>query len=466
MNAGTTQSLYADPWWLERPYQENAAAHGDARSALERDRDRIVHSRALRRLGGKTQVIGSPWAYDFRNRLTHTVEVSQVGRALARRHGIEEALVEASCLAHDIGHPPFGHAGERALNRRMEPWGGFDANAQTLRAVQQLEIKGQGTPGLNLTRATLWSILKYPYRRVGGTATAGGDELAASNLRIDANGKAVADRQFLYDEDLAAAVHDGRSFAEWLGDGRMDAALLPESRLNASPPQILACRLMDWSDDLAYAIHDFEDAVFAGFITQGAIERVYTPLLAAVQADVGRYYTGCLNLLSEGFDGWQRPIDGLLRDVQRADNPESVLRPQTRDWFGTLVDAAKIVPPSNADLTTQAYQVDVPRKSRTLVSVLSNLGFELLIRDERIVRYLRKGTMMLERSFDELMGDPKVVDDRVGQLMPRHLAHKMAGMAEQERARHICDYLSSMSEPALTHFYRTLFEADAGSPFF
>jgi dGTP triphosphohydrolase len=100
-----------------------------------------------------------------------------------------------------------------------------------------------------------------------------------------------------------------------------------------------------------------------------------------------------------------------------------------------------------------------------LVSVLANLGFALLIRDERIVRYLRRGTLMLERSFEELMGDAKVVDERVGQLMPRHIATRMKTMDEPQRARAICDFLASLSEPGLAHFYSTLFESSAGSPF-
>ena len=111
------------------------------------------------------------------------------------------------------------------------------------------------------------------------------------------------------------------------------------------------------------------------------------------------------------------------------------------------------------------YRLEVPRKSRVLVSLLAKLGFELMIRDERIVRYLRKGTVMLERSFHELMCDPKVVDERVGQLMPRHVARRMEGMEKPERARSVCDFLSSISEPGLTQFYATVFEASGGSPF-
>ncbi len=456
---------YDDPWWLERPCYEDPPAPGDVRTPLERDRDRIVHSRALRRLGGKTQVIGSPWAYDFRNRLTHTVEVSQVGRSLARKHGINQELLEATCMAHDIGHPPFGHAGERSLNRLMQEYGGFDANAQTLRALSALEIKGAGGAGLNLTRATYWSILKYPYRR-RGPAPANRSDLAKHHLRLTDDGtEVVADIRFLYDVDLDQVLADGRTFGAWLGDGRMTAGLPPAARIDNPAPRVLACQLMDWSDDLAYAIHDFEDAVLANFITPGAIERVHDPLLDAVRQHVDPYYDGNTRALVDAFGGWEREIESLLAEIQKAIDPEAVLRPQTRKWFGELVDAVDLTEPSEPNLTTLGFRVDVPPRSRVLVSILARLGFELMIRDERIVRYLRKGTMMLERSFQELMEDPKIVDDRAGQLMPRHVAEAFEGLDKPGRARAACDFLASMSEPGLVAFYTTIFESAGGSPF-
>jgi dGTP triphosphohydrolase len=222
---------------------------------------------------------------------------------------------------------------------------------------------------------------------------------------------------------------------------------------------------MEWADDLAYAIHDFEDAVQAGFITRGAIKRVRDPLLEAVKGDL-RGVVDDTKLLEEDFGFWERQIDAELDSIQTAANVEAALRPTTRKWFGQLVDATSIRAPQGTDTTTTGYWVDVDPQKRVLVSVLKNLGFELLIRDERIVRYLRKGTVMLERSFTELMDDPKVVDDRVGQLMPRHLSDRLQTADEPTRARAVCDFLASMSEPGLTHFYGTLFETSEGSPLF
>jgi dGTPase len=286
-------------------------------------------------------------------------------------------------------------------------------------------------------------------------------------LKIGEDGTSlVALSGYLYDDDLTDEVRDGRSFGEWLGDGKLEARLAPQSRLLTPPPQTLACQLMDWADDVAYAIHDFEDAVLARFVSKGAIRRVRDPLFDAVRGQVAHFFRGDDEALETAFGGWEREIESLLERVQEAADAEAALRPTTREWFGRLVDAVQIEEPEAADETTVGYRVQVPRKSRVLVSLLAHLGFELLIRDERIVRYLRKGTMMLERSFGELMSDPKVVDERTGQLLPRHLAIRLEGMDEMQRARAVCDFLASMSEPGLTHFYGTLFEASGGSPFY
>ena len=141
-----------------RQYPEGEPAY---RTAFQRDRDRIVHSAAFRRLEYKTQVFMSEEGDYNRTRLTHTLEVAQIGRTIARALAVNEELVEAICLAHDLGHPPFGHAGERALDAALRENGGFNHNLQSYRVVTQLESRYAGWPGLNLTRETLFGLAKH-----------------------------------------------------------------------------------------------------------------------------------------------------------------------------------------------------------------------------------------------------------------------------------------------------------------
>jgi dGTPase len=209
------------------------------RAPFERDRARIVHSASLRRLAAKTQVVG-PSSSDFtRNRLTHTLEVAQVGRDLAHALGCDANVVEAACLAHDLGHPPFGHNGEAALNAAAAGIGGFEGNAQTLRLITRLEAKTM-TPeghsaGLNLTRAVLDAACKYPW----------GLSDAPPPLGRHGDGLPRAVRKFgVYDDD--------RPLFDWMRRGAPAGVTCVEAQI------------MDFADDVAYSVHDVEDAVVAG----------------------------------------------------------------------------------------------------------------------------------------------------------------------------------------------------------
>lgn len=272
------------------------------RSDFERDRARIVHSSALRRLGEKTQVLG-PMTNDFsRTRLTHSLEVAQVGRELGKGLGCDPDVVDAACLAHDLGHPPFGHSGERVLNELAKDIGGFEGNAQTLRLVTRLEpkvITSDGQPaGLNLTRATLDAITKYPWRRGEGPAGAASPKFG------------------VYQEDTAvfswmrAAVPDGSraSAASELNapsessipnvaalDSAGDAMPAGPVAPAGSPAQrrCLEAQVMDLSDDIAYSVHDVEDAIALGSVNPADLDTDAT--LTAVLEATKQWYAGAFD---------------------------------------------------------------------------------------------------------------------------------------------------------------------------
>ncbi|WP_166983708.1 deoxyguanosinetriphosphate triphosphohydrolase [Paramicrobacterium fandaimingii] len=293
--------------------------HTSRRSDFARDRARLLHSSALRRLAAKTQVLSPTSGVDFaRNRLTHSLEVAQVGRELAASLALAPDVVDTACLAHDIGHPPFGHNGEKALNDWAADIGGFEGNAQTLRVLTRLEPKvfgDEGTPyGLNLTRASLDASCKYPW--------------PASHAVADPSGRA---KYGFFDDDTAA-------FA-WLRDGAPEGQRCIESEV------------MDLSDDIAYSVHDFEDAIVSEYIDPAFLNAKagHSSLLQAVRAWAGSAFT--VDDLGAAFErlslhpSWPRTWNSSRRDL-------AGLKDFTSSMIGHFARAA-----------TEATQTAYPQRS-------------------------------------------------------------------------------------------------------
>ena len=269
--------------------------HSSRRSDFARDRARVLHSSALRRLAAKTQVLSPTMGTDFaRNRLTHSLEVAQVGRELADSLGLDPDVVDTACLSHDLGHPPFGHNGERALNEWADDIGGFEGNAQTLRLLTRIEPKVFGADGksfgLNLTRASLDASTKYPWPSAQGIP--------------DPSGRS---KFGFFDDDTAAF--------EWLRAGAPDRQ------------RCIEAQVMDLSDDIAYSVHDFEDAIVGDFIDVTALgARVnHDDLVKSMFEWIGGEFShdeliaafDRLDLLEPWIDQWDgsRAAHGMLKNL-------------------------------------------------------------------------------------------------------------------------------------------------------
>jgi dGTPase len=325
--------------WVEEP------AKMASRTPFARDRARVLHAVSLRRLGAKTQ-IHSPGQDDFvRSRLTHSLEVAQVGRELGAALGCDPDVVDTACLAHDLGHPPFGHNGERALNAATADIGGFEGNAQTLRILTRLEAKSFApsgrSAGLNLTRATLDATTKYPWRR----GSAPGGEHAESKYGV-------------YDDDVEV-------FA-WLRTGAPEGV------------RCLEAQVMDFADDVAYSVHDVEDAVATERLDLGELaDRGVQRLVFAKARD---WYDAALDdtQLREAIDRLRRfpywpgsaPFGGGRRQL-------AALKDLTSQLIGRFCLAAqRSTRAANGDgrLTRSAADLVVPEQTRAAIVVLKSVA--------------------------------------------------------------------------------------------
>lgn len=392
--------------------------HHGGRSDFARDRARILHSSAWRRLSQKTQVLSPTAGLDFaRNRLTHSLEVAQVGRELAQRLGLDPDVVDAACLAHDLGHPPFGHNGERALAEWASDIGGFEGNAQTLRLVTRLEPKvfdGPRSYGLNLTRASLDASCKYPWPAAQGIP--------------DPSGR----RKYgFYDDDTPV-------FA-WL---------------RAGAPERVRCieaQVMDLSDDIAYSVHDFEDAIVNGFLDVKALgARVdHDALVDAMFAWIGGEFDH--DTLIAAFDRldnleyWIDSWDGSRRDLARLKNLTSFLIGR---FAGHAERATREAYPQTV-LARFGADVVVPEETRAEIAVLKGIvAANVMSTNARQPLYARQRGVLTELA-DRLLADPSHLD--VG-----FSADWAAAGDDAARKRVVVDQVASLTDVSANSWHERL----------
>lgn len=382
-------------WVAEAPKRVNAPE----RTPFERDRARVVHAASTRRLAAKTQVVG-PQVDDFgRNRLTHSLEVAQVARDLSRAlngpRTDQPDIAETAALAHDLGHPPFGHNGEDVLNDLAADIGGFEGNAQTFRILTRLESKTP-TAGLNLTRATLDACSKYPWRRGG---------------------------------------RPGSKFGVYADDG----PIFDWMRAGAPDRTCVEAQIMDFADDVAYSVHDVEDGVVSGRIDLTRIDReaIAETVRDWYLPEVGPSDVEAAFARLSGVGTWPvEPYDASRLGLGRLKN-------LTSDLIGRFcgsVQAATVTQDSGPCVRYQG-QVEVPAETRTEIATMKAIAAHYVMRAEDRRAIQARQQELLHELADALWHRPEALE--------RPFADDWAACTnDSERRRVLIDQLASLTDPA------------------
>lgn len=388
-----SQPYASDPLATKgRLHQADAS---NTRSPFQRDRDRIIHSAAFRRLQHKTQVFLHHEGHHFRTRLTHTLEVSQIARSIARALQLNEDLAEAVSLAHDLGHPPFGHAGERVLNEKMANFGGFDHNMQAIRVVTMLENRYAAHDGLNLTWECLEGILKH------------------NGPLCDRSGALLGEYA---ETGLPFGAHDIPAVAP-----------IPLQGFASLEAQAAAI-----ADDIAYNSHDIDDAVRAGLITLDDLKTL--PFVGDAVRDIEQQWPD-LETRRIIHEVQRRMITGLIEDVIETSSAR----------------LEKILPTTPQDVRNAGMALIGP--STRLASDLAEIKKFMFInvyRAESVMQPVRAGQRLVARLFDQLL-------DNDG--LPARWALAAENAPDQTaRARIVCDFIAGMTDPFAIDLYGSLFD--------
>ncbi|MGF7087093.1 dGTPase [Kroppenstedtia sanguinis] len=412
----------------ERRMAHRPRSERDLRDPFERDHGRIVHSAAFRRLQSKKQVLGTDRGDFHRTRLTHSMEVAQIARGIAlslnlrspwlpEERKIDISLVEAAALAHDLGHPPFGHEGERALHRCMLKEGGFEGNAQTFRILTRLE--GKKGEGLNLTRALLLSVMKYPI-------------LLDKALR-DAN-------SYTTDFPPKASIYaDDQEAFHWVLDPFTEEEIrfFMETEPEAFPfprtcRKSLECSLIDLADDIAYATHDLEDAVSFRLVEVEELQEILEEVAP-----------------SSSYEELQQARALALSLHPRQEDFKYRLKQMVANLISAFVNHTDLVKQGDSRCSPRFhYRVVLPKGLEQLNGALKEMVRKRVIDSPEVQALAFKGERIVRLLFDAMMDEEK--------LLPEN-DRKSLELAPDQRARIVCDYIAGMTDPFAERMYRRLY---------
>lgn len=429
-------------WTHRRSGQTNQRGAQDHRDPYERDRTRVIHCPSFRRLQRKTQILGTDEGDFHRTRLTHSLEVDSIGRSIVRNlisHRDKtplissllpsDDLVSVICLLHDIGHPPFGHGGEVALNYMMRDYGGFEGNGQTLRLLTKVE-NSYGAFGLDLTRRALLGILKYPVSRASVAAPKRPAVHESIHKTIKVNDWLPPKAYF----DCEAAEVDWLLSPFTDGDRTLFQSLAKqpyETQAGKAAYRSFDCSIMNIADDIAYGVHDLEDAIHLRLISRSQLDTdTFRTLLRETK-------------LSQHQD---RLIDSLFSD-------ELCLRKQA---IGEMVNyfitsTQTVVTHEGFENNLLKYNIELSHEASSLLDYLMHAIFHHVIDSQEARTFEYGGQTVVLRLFDAISSNPaSLLDNKNRELFKQ---------AEDETAayRVVCDYLANMTDEYAYRMHERLF---------
>ncbi|WP_194757275.1 anti-phage deoxyguanosine triphosphatase [Aliidiomarina indica] len=425
-----------DAQWQARRSGAEPTRPGDLRNPWQRDRARILHSAAFRRLQSKTQIMNVGENDFYRTRLTHSLEAAQIGSSLInhlkqsadatiRELLPDENLMEALCLAHDIGHPPFGHGGETALNYKMLGSGGFEGNGQTFRILGRLESYHEHH-GMDLCRRTLLGLLKYP---VVMPEFSQPTEAYPRSLAEWKPAKAVFKSEAaLLDWVLAPLSSSDRELFQQV------------DKLERSPWQRAVYKsfdasMMELADDIAYGVHDLEDGVVTGTLSEAQWHAHMDPVISSLDTPLRDLMTDLSKQLFSSAHHQRKNAIGAMVNI-----------------FVTAIYVHEVLPSAESPLIR--FNAWLPTAQRELLNALKSVVFEHVINQPAIQQLRYRSQNMLLHLFDAFHAEPT-------RLLPRNTRTRweraFSEHGQQGADRILCDYISGMTDDYAERMYRRLF---------
>jgi len=463
-----------DSIWVERRLASVTKRQHDHRTPFQRDRARILHSAAFRRLQSKTQVMGSGQSDFYRTRLTHSLEAAQIGSGITAQlrskfkdqcNGLlpdDDTLIESICLAHDIGHPPFGHGGEVALHFMMRNYGGFEGNGQTLRIVARLETFSEHF-GMNLTRRTLLGLMKYPQLIETLSKTLKPSD-AVNFRQLKAHEWHPPKGLYKDDQDIIDWILEPLSKADRTLFQSMSCQSIRGKNLDGQDSNIeknssqetnkhqktlfksLDCSIMELADDIAYGIHDLEDAIVTRVVNREDFDREVIKKLQLINDVWLQEYSETLTekLFSDQHHLQKDAIGGLVNYLITAIKLTDL----------NLGDDIKFAEP------LLRYNATLSEPTAQALKIFKDFVFYYVIRLTSLQRLEYRGQQIVMELFEALSSDPV-------RLLPTNSAKRWQQAVDnkQNSQRIIADYIAGMTDDYATRLYQSLFNAHAATEY-